>query len=99
MEDKAREVLKRLRGTDPNADIDEEIKDVKEAQEKESSTTVRDLWKPNIRPLIWIGVGLAVFQQFVGINTVEALSESPVLWRVSRTSPRLPWASARCSGL
>ncbi len=70
LEDKAREVLKKLRGSDPNADIDQEIKDVKDAQKRESSTTVRDLLKPNIRPLIWIGVGLAVFQQFVGINTV-----------------------------
>lgn len=70
MEDKAREVLKKLRGNDPNADIDQEVEDVKDAQKKESSTTVRDLLKPNIRPMIWIGVGLAVFQQFVGINTV-----------------------------
>lgn len=70
MEDTARDVLKKLRGTDPDADIEKEINDVKEAQKKEASTTIRDLWKPNIRPLIWIGVGLAVFQQFVGINTV-----------------------------
>ncbi len=70
MKDKAREVLKKLRGTDPNADIDTEIKDIHEAQKKENSTKVRDLLKPNIRPLIWIGAGLAIFQQFVGINTV-----------------------------
>lgn len=70
MEDKAREVLKKLRGSDPDADIDQEIRDIKEAQGKESSTTIRDLLKPNIRPLIWVGAGLAIFQQFVGINTV-----------------------------
>jgi sugar porter (SP) family MFS transporter len=70
MEDKAREVLKKLRGADPNADIDQEVAEIKEAKKKESSTTVRDLLKPNIRPLIWIGAGLAIFQQFVGINTV-----------------------------
>ena len=70
MEDKARDVLKKLRGSDPDADIDKEIKDIKDAKEKESSTKVRDLLRPNIRPLIWIGAGLAIFQQFVGINTV-----------------------------
>ena len=70
MEDKARDVLKRLRGTDPNADIDKEIDDIKDANNKESSTKVRDLLRPKIRPLIWIGAGLAIFQQFVGINTV-----------------------------
>lgn len=69
-EDEARDVLKKLRGTDPSADIDKEIEDIKKAKEKESSTKVRDLLKPNIRPLIWIGAGLAIFQQFVGINTV-----------------------------
>src|SRR3954447_27062573 len=70
MEDKARDVLKRLRGSDPDADIEQEIKDVKEANEQERSTKVRDLLKPNIRALLWIGAGLAIFQQFVGINTV-----------------------------
>ena len=69
-EDEAREVLKKLRGSDPEADIEKELDDVKDAQKKESATTVRDLLKPNIRPLIWIGAGLAIFQQFVGINTV-----------------------------
>jgi sugar porter (SP) family MFS transporter len=69
-EDEARAVLKKLRGSDPDADIEKEIQDVKDAKEKESSTTIRDLLKPNIRPFIWIGAGLAIFQQFVGINTV-----------------------------
>lgn len=70
MEDKAREVLKRLRGSDPDADIDQEIRDIKDANQKERSTSVRDLLKPNIRPLIMVGAALAIFQQFVGINTV-----------------------------
>ncbi|UUT36589.1 sugar porter family MFS transporter [Microbacterium elymi] len=69
-EDDARDVLKRLRGSDPDADIDKEIRDIRKAKEQENSTTLRDLLRPNIRPLIWIGIGLAVFQQFVGINTV-----------------------------
>jgi sugar porter (SP) family MFS transporter len=69
-EDEARDVLVKLRGSDPEADIDKEIHGIQEAQQKESSTTLRDLLRPNIRPLLWIGLGLAVFQQFVGINTV-----------------------------
>ncbi|GAA3760990.1 sugar porter family MFS transporter [Microbacterium kribbense] len=69
-EDDARDVLTRLRGSDPDADIDKEIRGIQEAKQKEESTTLRDLLRPNIRPLIWIGIGLAVFQQFVGINTV-----------------------------
>ena len=69
-EDEAREVLERLRGSDPEADIDGEIEEIRKAKELETSTTMRDLLRPNIRPLLWIGIGLAVFQQFVGINTV-----------------------------
>jgi sugar porter (SP) family MFS transporter len=69
-EKEARDVLKRLRGSDPDADIDGEIAEIREAQETENATTIRDLLRPNIRPLIWIGAGLAIFQQFVGINTV-----------------------------
>ncbi|WP_111719273.1 sugar porter family MFS transporter [Homoserinimonas sp. OAct 916] len=69
-EDEARAVLTKLRGSDPHADIDKEIEEIQKAKEMESSSRVRDLLKPNIRPLIWIGAGLAIFQQFVGINTV-----------------------------
>jgi sugar porter (SP) family MFS transporter len=69
-EDDARAVLEKLRSSDPHADIDQEIEDIKKAKDQERSTKVRDLLKPEIRPLLWIGIGLAVFQQFVGINTV-----------------------------
>ncbi|QGH70601.1 sugar porter family MFS transporter [Pseudactinotalea sp. HY158] len=69
-EDEARDVLTRLRGRDPEADIDREIEDIKTAKRKEESTSLRDLLHANIRPLLWVGIGLAVFQQFVGINTV-----------------------------
>ncbi len=69
-EDDAHAVLEKLRSSDPDADIDKEIEDIKRAQDQEKATKLRDLLKPNIRPLLWIGIGLAVFQQFVGINTV-----------------------------
>lgn len=69
-EDDARSVLEKLRSSDPDADIDLEIEDIKKAKEQEKSTQLRDLLNPNIRPLLVIGIGLAVFQQFVGINTV-----------------------------
>ncbi len=69
-EDDARSVLEKLRSSDPDADIDQEIEDIKKAKDQEKSTKLRDLLKPNIRPLLVIGIGLAVFQQFVGINTV-----------------------------
>jgi sugar porter (SP) family MFS transporter len=64
-EDDARRVLKRIRGTD---DVDEEVGDIKRVSQEEGS--VRDLLKRAVRPMLIVGVGLAIFQQIVGINTV-----------------------------
>ena len=69
-EDDARGVLEKLRAGDARADVDGEVDDIKEAARKESSSRVRDLMGGRLRPLLWVGIGLAVFQQFVGINTV-----------------------------
>jgi sugar porter (SP) family MFS transporter len=58
-------VLTRLRDQD---DIDAEIREVREVSRKEGS--YRDLISPRVRPLVVVGVLLAVFQQITGINTV-----------------------------
>jgi sugar porter (SP) family MFS transporter len=63
--DEARDVLKRVRNED---DIDAEIRDVQEVSRKQGG--VRDLLSPSVRPLVYVGVLLAVFQQITGINTV-----------------------------
>ncbi len=68
--DKARSVLERLREGDEDADIDAEMDDIEKANEKERDARVRDLWKPRFRPLFLVGIGLALAQQFVGVNTV-----------------------------
>jgi len=65
-EDDAREVLERYRFEDD--DVDAEIDDIRKVSSEEMS--VRDLWAKNLRRLMVVGVGLAVFQQLVGINTV-----------------------------
>ncbi len=64
--DEARDVLKRVRNDDD--DIDGEIHDVQEVSRKQAGT--RELLSPSIRPLVFVGVMLAVFQQITGINTV-----------------------------
>jgi sugar porter (SP) family MFS transporter len=69
-EDEARGVLERLREGDPEADIDEEMHEIVEANEQERDVKVGDLWKPGFRPLLMVGILLAVAQQFVGVNTV-----------------------------
>jgi sugar porter (SP) family MFS transporter len=69
-EDDAREVLNKLRAGDERADVDGEIADIKEAAESERSSHLSELFRGRLRPLLWVGLGLAIFQQFVGINTV-----------------------------
>ena len=69
-EDKARDVLERLREGDENADVDAEMDNIREANEQEKGASVRDLAQPKFRPLLLVGIGLALAQQFVGVNTV-----------------------------
>ena len=65
-EDEAREVLERYRFEDD--DVDAEIDEIKEVSEKE--VRLRQLVAKGLRRMMLVGIGLAVFQQIVGINTV-----------------------------
>jgi sugar porter (SP) family MFS transporter len=64
-EDDARGVLLRLRD---GSDIDAEVAEVKEVAAHKVSA--RDLLARGVRPALWLGILLAVFQQITGINTV-----------------------------
>ena len=63
--DEARGVLKRVRDSD---DIEDEINDVREVSRNQAG--LRELLSPKVRPLLFVGVMLAIFQQITGINTV-----------------------------
>jgi sugar porter (SP) family MFS transporter len=65
-EDDARAVLRRVRENDN--DIDAEIREVQEVSRRQAG--YRDLISPKVRPLLMVGVLLAIFQQITGINTV-----------------------------
>jgi sugar porter (SP) family MFS transporter len=66
--DKAREVLVRIRGTsDVEAEMDEVESTIGEIKE---SGKISELLAPALRPALIVGIGLAVFQQVTGINTV-----------------------------
>jgi sugar porter (SP) family MFS transporter len=66
-EEEAREVLSLLRA---EQDIDAEIRDVKEVARSETKGSAKELLAGGVRPALWVGIGLAVFQQVTGINTV-----------------------------
>ena len=64
-EDDAREVLCRARR---KGEVDDEIDEIKDVAKEEGS--LRDLLSGGARPMLVVGLGLAIFQQIVGINTV-----------------------------
>ncbi len=65
-EDETLKVLRRARATDEDAQ--NEIEEIKEAAKEEGH--LADLKTPAVRPLIGLGLSLAILQQLVGINTV-----------------------------
>jgi sugar porter (SP) family MFS transporter len=67
-EDEARDVLRRTREDEDS--IEDEITEVKQVTEQQQSASLRDLVAPRLRPMLVVGIGLAFFQQFVGVNTV-----------------------------
>ena len=65
-EDEAREVLERYRFEDD--DVEAEIAEIKDVASDE--VPLRSLLAAGMRRMMLVGIGLAVFQQLVGINTV-----------------------------
>ena len=68
-EDTAHDVLEDLPGDEPPGERIEEIREVEQHEESGGglSGLIRAKW---VRPALLVAVGLAVFQQFVGINTI-----------------------------
>jgi sugar porter (SP) family MFS transporter len=62
----ARTVLQRIR---KSGDVETELNDIRKSLEAQSGGWA-DLLTPLVRPALVVGIGLAVFQQITGINTV-----------------------------
>jgi len=75
--DEAQAILGRvmLRG------IPERISEIRRTVRQDARASLRDLTGPagKVLPIVWIGIGLSVFQQFVGINVIFYYSSS--LWQ------------------
>jgi len=65
-EEEARSVLSRV--NDP-ATADAELRSIRDALDREGGS-IRELFRPGLRKVLFIGVFLAVFQQITGINAV-----------------------------
>ncbi|WP_338363446.1 sugar porter family MFS transporter [uncultured Pseudoalteromonas sp.] len=56
-----------------NDNLDTQISDVKRSLRSDKKPSIRDLFidsSKKVHPIVWAGVALSVFQQFVGINVV-----------------------------
>ena len=73
-------VLRRVLG---DIDLDAKVAQIKETLQVEKRPTMRDLGGPafGLLPIVWVGIGLSVFQQFVGINVIFYYSS--VLWQAA----------------
>ncbi|WP_218222016.1 sugar porter family MFS transporter [Nesterenkonia sp. Act20] len=76
----AAKVLEEVVGVKGENAIAQKIKDVRETINMEARQKFRDLIvSGKISPIVWVGLGLAVFQQFVGINVIFYYSNT--LWQ------------------
>ncbi|MEZ0106598.1 SP family sugar:H+ symporter-like MFS transporter [Catenulispora sp. EB89] len=79
-DDQARQVLAEVEGTDEN--VGDRISEIREQLAGEVKPKVTDLLTPsrkNLLAVVWIGIGLSVLQQFVGINVIFYYSS--LLWQ------------------
>ncbi|MEU3403827.1 sugar porter family MFS transporter [Streptomyces sp. NPDC006670] len=77
--DEARKVLAEVEGS--RTDLDARVAEIEAAMRSEHKSTFKDLLggRFGLLPIVWIGIGLSVFQQLVGINVIFYYSSS--LWQ------------------
>ncbi|MGW5779246.1 sugar porter family MFS transporter [Streptomyces sp. NPDC003863] len=79
--DRAKEVLAEVEGH--GVDLDHRVAEIDAAMRSEHKSTFKDLLVAGSRfkllPIVWVGIGLSVFQQLVGINV--AFYYSATLWQ------------------
>ncbi|MGP3926224.1 sugar porter family MFS transporter [Streptomyces sp. 8N616] len=75
----AKQVLAEVEGK--GVDLDTRVAEIETAMRSEHKSTFRDLLggRGGLLPIVWIGIGLSVFQQLVGINVIFYYSSS--LWQ------------------
>ncbi|MER7398294.1 sugar porter family MFS transporter [Streptomyces sp. NPDC000151] len=78
-QDKAKEVLSEVEGS--SVDLDLRVEEIELAMRSEHKSSFKDLLggKGGFLPIVWVGIGLSVFQQLVGINV--AFYYSSTLWQ------------------
>ncbi len=75
----ARKVLLDVEGKESN--LDARVEEIRLAMHREHKSTFKDLLggRGGFLPIVWVGIGLSMFQQLVGINVIFYYSSS--LWQ------------------
>ncbi|GGJ54080.1 sugar porter family MFS transporter [Streptomyces brasiliensis] len=83
--DRAREILAEVEGED--IDLNSRVAEIEHAMKSEEKSAFKDLLGGGFffKPIVWVGIGLSVFQQFVGINV--AFYYSSTLWQSVGVDP------------
>ncbi|MDI9835732.1 sugar porter family MFS transporter [Streptomyces sp. KAU_LT] len=83
--ERARTILEEVEGED--VDLDARITEIETAMHREDKSSFKDLLGGSLlfKPIVWVGIGLSVFQQFVGINV--AFYYSSTLWQSVGVDP------------
>ncbi|MFF1546156.1 sugar porter family MFS transporter [Streptomyces sp. NPDC058291] len=83
--ERARDILEEVEGD--KIDLDARVAEIEHAMKSEHRSTFKDLLGGSFffLPIVWIGIGLSVFQQFVGINV--AFYYSSTLWQSVGVDP------------
>ncbi|WP_026918348.1 sugar porter family MFS transporter [Gordonia shandongensis] len=76
-----REARRVLAGVTGETDPDARVEEIRLTVRREARSSLSDIAGPSLglQPLVWIGIWLAVFQQFVGINAIFYYSTT--LWQ------------------
>ncbi|MGW3511309.1 sugar porter family MFS transporter [Streptomyces sp. NPDC000994] len=83
--DRARRILAEVEGD--HIDLDARVAEIETAMKREHKSTFKDLLGGSFlfKRIVWIGIGLSAFQQFVGINV--AFYYSATLWQSVGVNP------------
>ena len=78
--DEARVVLRKVLNMHSETALDNKLRDIEDSLRSEHKPSLRDLCgkTAGLLPVVWIGILLSVFQQFVGINVIFYYSST--LW-------------------
>ncbi|MER8068653.1 sugar porter family MFS transporter [Streptomyces sp. NPDC094034] len=83
--DRAKKVLAEVENED--VDLDARVAEIDHAMRREHKSTFKDLKgsRFSFLPIVWVGIGLSMFQQLVGINV--AFYYSATLWQSVGVNP------------